>query len=282
MEKPAWLFLYYKALCLNDTYRTFCVSMAKSDMRQVESLLKENHLLLSFFRLFGDLSANYHNVNEKEHFTTWLKEYGKNFIPARYKRFDIVNAGESIVPEQGVVYFTVPSDASAEAARLFYGDLLAKAVEAIDKSTEKRFLPLTQTGGWASRERIHSTKKQLDLYFWAEYEVNYYNKSKPALRDIIELAADSGKDQWKVLKSTIEQLKKSAAARANASARSKAGLTRTELDGIQATFSKDIKKGKRVVENAAKGYFPSPKTHKEAASDILQGFDVEKVDGLFS
>jgi hypothetical protein len=280
MDPLAWLFLYYKALCLNDTYRNFCISTRDSDIRKVESLLKENHLLLTFYKLFGDLSANYDNVNEQDQFANWLRHYGKNFIPARYKQFDLVNAGESIVPQEGVVYFTLPADASKDAARLFYSDLLVAAVKDIDESTEDRFLPLTQLK-WNSRGRIDSTRKKLDAYYWAVYEIKHNGAEERDIREVIDLAADSGKGHWKPLKSTLDQLVLEAEARHKANSSTKDGLSRTELDSLQTNFSRDIKKSKAIVDNAAKGFFPSPKNHSKKADNILQGFDKNNIAALF-
>ncbi len=148
--------LWFKALFLSSDYR---LSFSTTDSTDITRLQSKYPNINKTRHAFGDV---YLHDDIDVAFGMWLQTNQHLLSQEHFIRYEVINAGEDIKPEAGVIYYTVTSQADIKQVKQVYKDLFTKHLSKLqDEMDKKRF---TNTDKKKDRQEVSINGIELSLY----------------------------------------------------------------------------------------------------------------------
>lgn len=236
------IFLYFRALRLNDTYREYADAVCGGDETTKKSIESSFVHLKDLFQLFGNVFEFGENDYDSAEYDLWFSHYKRNFVTVNFYSAEVIKEGEELNPEPGKIYYTITNLANRRVVTRIIQSEIERARKKVNSRTDRLLAPISGTS-LRSRAKIGITARRLDVYDWTVRKGLSY-------KDAVLAAYDSRHPHWKILKNQLRAI-------SAIEGKEVPALTGPSIR-IQTTSFQDLRKeGAKLVDNTIKGLFPS-------------------------
>ncbi len=242
------IFLYFKALYLNDDYKRLVLLMkGASNTAQLAALKSQYPNFDRIFLFFDDIHQFGNAITNESIASAFDKFVGQreSYFNIPYVRnFEFILADQAIMPEAGTVYITLPDSTDIEFVKNHYAKAFKKVPADTNVTLADLFLPLEGLLIYAPDQyTLDITAKRLDAYVWMQAE-------KIDTESAVRRAYESKSAHWASLRKTLDEYE----LLENISAED---FDQQDLARFKKEMERDCERGIGVIANAIKGYFPS-------------------------
>ena len=160
-----WVYLYFKALWLNEDYKKFCDARRANDIELQDEMREKYHALADLHFFWGDIYRDVNSNDEYIAFDNWYRNNLHKFFDVKFDKFVIVREGEVIIPKSGVSYFTIPKEANKGLALRLLSKDIAASLEKLEETVSYSWLNLTKAE-WDRFDKAYLAERRLDVYQW--------------------------------------------------------------------------------------------------------------------
>jgi hypothetical protein len=244
------IFLYFKALLLSDDYRQQVDLANKASNEAQLAEAKSTYPYFDRIHLFFDDVYQFGNSNTNkditEAFDKFIVQRGAYFDIPFTHRIEFITDGESIKPEAGTTYVTLPGPANIPLATELYSEAYEDVPASTNVALASLFPPMDGFYVYALDDStLDITARRLDAFVWL-------SKEGLDAEAAVHKAYESASSHWAGLRETLEEAALPAGS-------GDVEFDQQDLSRYKKELERDSEQGTKVIANVIKGIFPSSK-----------------------